>query len=173
MAVDRWREWTGPVPNSGKVPRERFCLLSSTMLCCPAFIPPSLCLTSLPRLPFVLFSANDICCYSQRLTSYKNGQCVYTSIHCGITSALRLSMCVVGRKERLFLWERKDQRDTGSLDGQTWFHSSFARQFNVYLVTDRNSHGILLVWLGKLTVQNPSAKNGASWNVTWGESSSQ
>lgn len=155
------------VPNSGKVLRERFVLLSSAALHCPSFslLPPvysypsfSLCLTSPARPWFVLFSANAICCYSQRLTGYKDGQCVYTSLECGIASTLPwLSVCVCvrwaegkrkGRRGGVSLRKRKGQRDTrAQAHRQAWLASAFIRQF-YYLLVDRKSPSTLtrLTW---------------------------
>jgi len=98
ILVDRWRECTVKSQTVGKSwGRDLFCtpLLRITFplsrtLSVYMYSSFSLCLASLAVLWFVLFSSIAICCYSQRLAGYKDGQCVYTSLECGIPSTLLL-----------------------------------------------------------------------------------
>lgn len=160
------------VPNNGKVLRERFVLLCFTVPLSHSFpvyfYPSSLPFSLSVWLPWLgcdLFSSLLLISVAilRGLTGYKDGQCVYTSLECGITSTLPYLMrgCIcVGRKgwgeEWGSLRKRKGQRDRELACRQEWLHSTFTRQF-YYLLVDRNSQGILgvEVWLRKLSVKIP------------------
>ena len=157
------------VPNSGKVLGERFVLLSSATPHCPSssLLPrlllspptPSLCVW-LAWLGGDLFCspANAICCYSQRLPGYEDGQCVYTSLECGIASTLPWAECVYvcgGRlrgggslRKRKGHRNRERERERERACRQAWLRSTFTRQF-YYLLVDRNSQSAPIVWLEK------------------------
>ena len=164
------KQWESP---KGEICCARLCLASLSLCLTPSLstsippslapsLSPSLCLTSLAGLWFVLFSSNAICCYSQRLTAYKDGRCVYTSLECGITSTLPwLTVCVYGSlcvcvccsigRGGVFEKKRPARQKAGT---QALLHFTFTRQF-YYLLVDRNSQGTLgvKVRLGKVSLE--------------------
>lgn len=156
--VDRWRECaTEPRTVGMSCGRDLLCStvplshsshrLSSLLL---SVVLPCLCFGSFCSPPMLSVAILD---------GYKDGQCSYISLKCGIASTLPwLGVFVFEwgerRREELPLWEKKGHRDRELWRSRAWLRSTVTRHF-YYLHTDNDSQSTPLVRVRELSVKIP------------------
>lgn len=147
------------VPNSGKILRERFVLLSFAMLHCPSFsllphlLSSHLLSVWLPCLgcdPFSSLLMLSVAILRGSLADKMDS--VYTPVSSAALPWLRV--CGGQKGGGTLVRGKKGWRDIELARRQAWLHSTFTWQF-YYLPIDRNSQSTLLVWLGKHSTKIP------------------